>query len=82
MRWGPGAVNAILAASKGAAVVAVDVNLRAIEAATANAHANGLLDRVEVRVNDVFSNVEEVFGLIVFDHRFGGSDHGICWRRP
>jgi release factor glutamine methyltransferase len=68
-------VNAILAASRGAAVVAVDVNPRAIEAATANAHANKVADKVEVRHSDVFSNVAETFDLIVFDPPFR-------WFRP
>jgi release factor glutamine methyltransferase len=68
-------VNAILAASRGAMVVAVDVNPRAIEAAMANSQANGVADRVEVRRSDVFSHVGEVFDLIVFDPPFR-------WFRP
>jgi release factor glutamine methyltransferase len=68
-------VNAVLAASKGASVLAVDINPRAIETATANAHANGVADRMEVRHSDVFSDVAETFDLIVFDPPFR-------WFRP
>jgi release factor glutamine methyltransferase len=63
-------VNAILAATRGARVVAVDVNPRAIEAARANAERNGVAGRVEVRSSDVFSAVGEAFDLIVFDPPF------------
>src|SRR5215467_12614082 len=48
-------VNAILAASRGAKVVAVDVNPRAITAARENAARNGVAERIEVRYSDVFS---------------------------
>jgi release factor glutamine methyltransferase len=68
-------VNAILAASKGADVVAVDINQRALEAAQANVDRNGVADRVEVRASDVFSAVSETFDLIVFDPPFR-------WFRP
>jgi len=60
-------INGILAASRGARVVAVDVNSRALEAAQANAERNGVADWIEVRYSDVFSEVEETFDLIVFD---------------
>jgi release factor glutamine methyltransferase len=63
-------VNAILAASRGATVVAVDTNPHAIEAARRNAAANGVADRVEVRRSDVFGNVDGRFDLIVFDPPF------------
>jgi release factor glutamine methyltransferase len=63
-------VNAILAATRGAQVVAVDVNPRAIEAARANAERNGAAERVEVRYSDVFSEVDGAFDLIVFDPPF------------
>ena len=63
-------VNAILAATRGAQVVAVDVNPTAIEAARANAERNGVADRVAVRYSDVFSEVGEAFDLIVFDPPF------------
>ena len=63
-------VNAILAASKAAEVVAVDINPVAIEAARNNAVYNGVADRIEVRRSDVFSNVAGKFDLIIFDPPF------------
>jgi release factor glutamine methyltransferase len=63
-------VNAILAASKGARVLAVDVNPKALDAARANAERNGVQRRVEVRHSDVFSSVDGTFDLIVFDPPF------------
>lgn len=68
-------VNAVLAASRGADVVAVDVNPLAIEAARVNAQVNGVADKVEVRHSDVFSDVAGTFDLIVFDPPFR-------WFRP
>jgi release factor glutamine methyltransferase len=68
-------VNAILAAMRGADVVAVDINPQALAAATANARSNGVADRIEVRHSDVFSAVPETFDLIVFDPPFR-------WFRP
>jgi release factor glutamine methyltransferase len=68
-------VNAILAATKGAQVLAVDINPAALEAARANVDRNAVGDRVEVRHSDVFSEVEGVFDLIVFDPPFR-------WFRP
>jgi release factor glutamine methyltransferase len=63
-------VNAILAASRAAEVVAVDINPVAVEAARDNAARNGVTDRIAVRHSDVFSNVEGEFDLIVFDPPF------------
>lgn len=63
-------VNAILAATRGASVLAVDVNEAALDAARANAARNGVADLVEVRRSDVFSSVEGRFDLIVFDPPF------------
>jgi len=63
-------VNAILAASKSADVVAVDINPVAVEAARNNAALNGVADRIEVRSSDVFSNVDGEFDLIIFDPPF------------
>jgi release factor glutamine methyltransferase len=63
-------VNAILAAGQARAVVAVDVNPSAIEAARANAERNGVADRIDVRLSDVFSDVDGEFDLIVFDPPF------------
>lgn len=63
-------VNAILAATRGAQVVAVDVNPKAVTAARANADRNGVAKRIQVRHSDVFSAVDEAFDLIVFDLPF------------
>jgi release factor glutamine methyltransferase len=68
-------VNAILAATKGARVLAVDVNLRALEATKENAVRNGVTNLVEIRESDVFSEVDGSFDLIVFDPPFR-------WFRP
>lgn len=68
-------VNAILAASKGAEVLAVDISPIAVEAAKANAARNGVAQRVEIRRSDVFSDVDGQFDLIVFDPPFR-------WFRP
>jgi release factor glutamine methyltransferase len=63
-------VNAILAASNAAEVVAVDINPVAVEAARNNAAYNGVADRIEIRQSDVFSNVDGEFDLIIFDPPF------------
>jgi release factor glutamine methyltransferase len=63
-------VNAVLAATKGAQVLAVDVNPRALDAARDNALRNGVADRIEVRHSDVFSDVDGTFDLVVFDPPF------------
>jgi release factor glutamine methyltransferase len=63
-------VNAILAAGAARRVLAVDINPVAVAAARANAEANGVAERVEVRESDVFSAVEGEFDLIVFDPPF------------
>jgi release factor glutamine methyltransferase len=63
-------VNAILAASKAAEVVAVDINPVAVGAARNNAAYNGVADRIEIRRSDVFSNVDGEFDLIIFDPPF------------
>jgi release factor glutamine methyltransferase len=61
-------VNAILAASKAREVVAVDVNPDAVRAARHNAELNAV--EVDVFESDVFSRVDGVFDLIVFDPPF------------
>ncbi|MGP4095189.1 methyltransferase [Nonomuraea sp. KM90] len=61
-------VNAVLAASTAAEVLAVDINPLAVETARANAERNGV--SVTVRESDVFSAVEGEFDLIVFDPPF------------
>lgn len=63
-------VNAVLAASRATDVVAVDVNPHAVEAARANAAANGVGDRIVVLKSDLFDAVEGTFDLIVFDPPF------------
>jgi release factor glutamine methyltransferase len=68
-------VNAVLAATRGADVLAVDINPTALEAAKANMVRNRVEERVEVRYSDVFDNVAEAFDLIVFDPPFR-------WFRP
>jgi release factor glutamine methyltransferase len=70
LTWEPDAGNAILAATRGAQVVAVDTNPKAIQAARANAGRNGVAEWVEVRSSDVFSQVGGTFDLIVFDPPF------------
>jgi release factor glutamine methyltransferase len=68
-------VNAILAAKRGATVLAVDTNPHALDTARGNTSRNGVADRVEVRRSDIFSAVEGTFDLIVFDPPFR-------WFRP
>jgi release factor glutamine methyltransferase len=63
-------VNAILAASTASYVLAVDVSPNAVGAAQENAERNGVADRIEVRVSDIFSAVDGEFDLIVFDPPF------------
>jgi release factor glutamine methyltransferase len=63
-------VNAILAATKGARALAVDINPHALGAAEANAARNGVAELVEVKYSDVFSEVEGTFDLVVFDPPF------------
>lgn len=66
-------VNAILAASLGARVVAVDLSARACDVARHNVQRTGLADRVDVRQSDLFSDVAGRFDLIVYEEPF-------CWR--
>jgi release factor glutamine methyltransferase len=68
-------VNAVLAATKGADVVAVDISPQALDAARHNAARNGVADRIDVHRSDVFSDVEGTFDVIVFDPPFR-------WFRP
>ena len=63
-------VNAVVAARGGGRVLAVDINPRALVAASENASRNGVADLVEVRWSDVFSDVDGAFDLIVFDPPF------------
>jgi release factor glutamine methyltransferase len=60
-------VQAVHAALRGAYVVAVDHNPRAIEAIRLNALLNGVADRVEARWGNLFEPVKgELFDLIIF----------------
>lgn len=67
-------VNGILAARAGAEVLALDVNPEAIRAAQDNARRNGVADRLEVRLSDVFGAAEPAvdgpFDVVVFDPPF------------
>jgi|SRR5580658_2785621 release factor glutamine methyltransferase len=63
-------LHAILAATKTRYVLAVDVNPHAVTAARLNAERNGIGDRVEVRLSDVFSAVDGQFDVIVFNPPF------------
>lgn len=63
-------VNAVLAATRGAEVVAVDINPHSLAATEDNAARNGVSQKVDVRHSDVFSSVEGTFDLIVFDPPF------------
>jgi release factor glutamine methyltransferase len=74
-------VNGIVAAAAGAEVVAVDVNPVAVDAARANAAANGLADRVDAHVSDVFETVDGSFDLVVFDPPFRWFRPSDLWER-
>lgn len=68
-------VNAVLAATRGADVLAVDISAVATAAARANAERNGVSALVRVRRSDIFSDVDGRFDWIVFDPPFR-------WFRP
>ncbi len=67
-------VNGILAARAGADVLALDVNPEAVRATRDNARRNGVADRLEVRLSDVFDAVDPAadgpFDVAVFDPPF------------
>ena len=63
-------LHGILAAGTATEVLAVDVNPYALQAARDNAARNGVADRVQVHESDVFSAVDGVFDLMVFDPPF------------
>ncbi|MHB8682170.1 MAG: methyltransferase [Acidimicrobiales bacterium] len=63
-------VNAVLAALRGAHVLAVDMSPPALGAARANVARNGVSHLVQVKMSDVFSEVDESFDWIVFDPPF------------
>lgn len=60
-------VNAILAASRGAHVVAVDIHEHAREAANRNVDRSGLADRIEIRRSDLFAEVDGPFDVIIYE---------------
>ncbi len=81
-------VNGILAARAGAGMLALDVNPEAVRAARDNARRNGVADRLEVRLSDIFDAVDPAsdgpFDVVVFDPPFrSGFSRAICsrWRR-
>lgn len=59
--------NAVLAAGRGADVVAADVNPLAVAAARANAARNGVGDRVHGVVADGLDGIDGTFDLVVLD---------------
>jgi release factor glutamine methyltransferase len=63
-------VNAILAASSGAFVSAVDIDPYAVDVARQNVERSGLAHRIEVHCSDVFSEVVGRFDLIVYSPPF------------
>lgn len=64
-------LGAICAARAGYRVVAVDINLQAVECAALNARRHGLADRIEVRAGDLFAPVgDERFDLVIFNPPF------------
>jgi release factor glutamine methyltransferase len=67
-------VNGILAARAGADVLALDVNPEAVRTARDNASRNGVADRLEVRLSDVFDAVDLAadgpFDIVMFDPPF------------
>jgi release factor glutamine methyltransferase len=62
--------NAILAAQRTDQVVAVDVNPIAVEATAANAHRNGVGERVRCLESDGFAAVDGDFDVIAIDPPF------------
>jgi release factor glutamine methyltransferase len=73
-------VNAILAASRAARVVGVDINPHAVASAAANARRNGVADRTTFLVSDVFDAVDGAFDLIIFDPPFRWFARATCCR--
>jgi release factor glutamine methyltransferase len=63
-------VNGIVAAAMGGEVVAVDVNPDAVRCAKENAQRNGVSACFDVRLGDLFEQLESRFDLVVFDPPF------------
>ncbi len=80
-------VNGILTARAGADMLALDVNPEAVRAARDNARRNGVADRLEVRLSDIFDAVDPAsdgpFDVVVVDPPSAGFSRAICsrWRR-
>lgn len=68
-------VNAILAASRGAHVVAVDIHPHARDVAYHNVDRSGLTDRIEIRRSDLFTEVSGQFDVIIYEPQ-------VSWRAP
>ena len=60
-------INGILAASKARKVVSVDINPKAVETTRRNIDRNGVSERMEAHVSDVFRDVAGRFDLIIFN---------------
>ena len=75
-------VDAILAATRGAEVVAVDINLKASEAARANAARNGVASRVQAVTATSSTRCMESSTSSCSTRPFGGSALAACWRSP
>jgi release factor glutamine methyltransferase len=58
-------------------VVAVDLDLRALEAAKGRAKAAGVEEKLTLLMSDLFENVEGVFDWIVFNPPYLPSEEGI-----
>ncbi|RMF89747.1 MAG: methyltransferase domain-containing protein [Methanobacteriota archaeon] len=65
----------LIAARKGASVLAVDINPQAVECAQRNARLNGLED-FHARRSDLFSGVEGRFDLIIFNPPYLPTEEG------
>jgi release factor glutamine methyltransferase len=65
-------ILALAAAREGATVVALDINPRAVKAATDNSHANGLSDRVTAIRSDLMSalSADPLFDVIISNPPF------------
>ncbi|OGS05651.1 MAG: hypothetical protein A3G41_05580 [Elusimicrobia bacterium RIFCSPLOWO2_12_FULL_59_9] len=64
-------VCAVLTAQAGAALVAIDVNPEAVRCAKINALLNGLEERIEVRLGNLFEGLDaERFDLVLFSPPF------------
>lgn len=79
--------SAVLAAARGARVVAVDLNPEAVRCARINAMLNRLEGAIDVRYGDLFAPVSgERFDLVTFNPPFfrgiPRDDADLAWRSP